>query len=50
MINVGAYVKNSSPKIDRAIAKYGGIQQFLNQEFDLFQRELKLLKNLMVLK
>ena len=35
MINVGAYVKNSSPKIDRAIAKYGGIQQFLRQKFDL---------------
>ena len=24
-----------SPKIDRAIAKYGGIQQFLRQKFDL---------------
>ena len=35
MINVGAYVKNSSPKIDRAISKYGGIQQFLRQKFDL---------------
>ncbi len=35
MINVGAYVKNSSPKIDRAIDKFAGIQKFLLQKFDI---------------
>jgi flagellum-specific ATP synthase len=34
MINVGAYVKNSNPKIDRAIEKFSGIQAFLRQRFD----------------
>jgi len=34
MINVGAYVKNSNPKIDRAIDKNSGIQNFLRQKFD----------------
>ena len=40
MINVGAYVKNSNPKIDLAIDKFTGIQDFLRQKFDvLSQRE-----------
>jgi flagellum-specific ATP synthase len=40
MINVGAYVKNSNPKIDLAINKFTGIQDFLRQKFDvLSQRE-----------
>jgi len=34
MINVGAYVKNSNPKIDRAIEKFPDIQAFLRQRFD----------------
>jgi flagellum-specific ATP synthase len=34
MINVGAYVKNSNPKIDRAIDKFPDIQTFLRQRFD----------------
>jgi len=34
MINVGAYVKNSNPKIDRAIEKFSDIQTFLRQRFD----------------
>lgn len=34
MINVGAYVKNSNPKIDLAIDKFTGIQDFLRQGFD----------------
>ena len=32
MINVGAYVKNSNPKIDLAIDKFTGIQDFLTTE------------------
>ena len=40
MINVGAYVKNSNPKIDLAIDKFTGIQDFLRQRFDaLAKRE-----------
>jgi flagellum-specific ATP synthase len=35
MINVGAYVKNSNPKIDLAIDKFTGIQDFLRQKFDV---------------
>ena len=35
MINVGAYVKNSNPKIDLAIDKFTGIQDFLRQRFDV---------------
>ena len=34
MINVGAYVKNSNSKIDRAIKKFPDIQAFLRQRFD----------------
>ena len=34
MINVGAYVKNSNAKIDRAIKKFPDIQAFLRQRFD----------------
>ena len=34
MINVGAYVKNSNPKIDLAIDKYEKITSFLKQRFD----------------
>ena len=34
MINVGAYVKNSNPKIDLAIEKYQLIKDFLRQKYD----------------
>ena len=34
MINVGAYVKNSNPRIDRAIEKFSEIQSFLRQKYD----------------
>ena len=34
MINVGAYVKNSNPRIDRAIEKFSEIQSFLRQRYD----------------
>ena len=35
MINVGAYVKNSNPKIDRAIEKFSMLESFLCQRFDM---------------
>ena len=34
LINVGAYVKNSNPKIDRAIEKYDLVENFLKQKYD----------------
>jgi flagellum-specific ATP synthase len=34
LINVGAYVKNSNPKIDRAIAKFDLMEAFLRQRYD----------------
>ena len=34
LINVGAYVKNSNPKIDRAIEKFDHIENFLRQKYD----------------
>ena len=34
LINVGAYVKNSNPKIDEAINKFGPISSFLKQPYD----------------
>jgi len=34
LINIGAYVKGSSPKIDRAIAHIDRINQFLKQEIE----------------
>jgi flagellum-specific ATP synthase len=34
LINVGAYVKNSNPKIDEAIAKFTSISSFLKQSYD----------------
>ncbi|MEC7400724.1 MAG: EscN/YscN/HrcN family type III secretion system ATPase, partial [Verrucomicrobiota bacterium] len=34
LINVGAYVKNSNPKIDRAIEKFAHIENFLRQKYD----------------
>jgi len=40
MINVGAYVKGSSQKIDLAIEKNDSIQNFLRQRYDsLFERQ-----------
>jgi len=40
MINVGAYVKGSSKKIDLAIEKNDSIQNFLRQRYDsLFERQ-----------
>ena len=38
MINVGAYVKNSNPKIDLAIDKFTEIQDFLRQRFDALSK------------
>ena len=38
MINVGAYVRNSNPKIDLAIDKFTGIQDFLRQKFDVLAK------------
>ena len=34
LINVGAYVKNSNPKIDRSIEKFEPIEKFLKQRYD----------------
>ncbi|MBT3635916.1 MAG: FliI/YscN family ATPase [Opitutae bacterium] len=34
LINVGAYVKNSNPKIDRAIEKFDLLEAFLRQRYD----------------
>jgi len=34
LINVGAYVKNSNPKIDRAIEKFQSVESFLKQRYD----------------
>ena len=34
LINVGAYVKNSNAKIDRAIEKFDDIENFLRQKYD----------------
>ena len=34
LINVGAYVKNSNPKIDRAIEKFDLLENFLRQKYD----------------
>lgn len=34
LINVGAYVRKSNPKIDRAIDKHGLIESFLKQRYD----------------
>jgi flagellum-specific ATP synthase len=40
LINVGAYVKNSNPKIDEAINKFGPISSFLKQPYDqLYPRD-----------
>ena len=35
LINVGAYVKNSNPKIDRAIEKFEPLENFLKQRYDI---------------
>jgi flagellum-specific ATP synthase len=37
LINVGAYVKNSNPRIDLAIEKYPGVENFLKQRYDDLQ-------------
>jgi flagellar biosynthesis/type III secretory pathway ATPase len=34
LINVGAYIKKSNPKIDRAIEKFDRVQTFLKQRYD----------------
>ena len=40
MINVGAYVKNSNPKIDRSIEKFPLFENFLKQNYEqLLPRE-----------
>ncbi|ADD69073.1 flagellar protein export ATPase FliI [Denitrovibrio acetiphilus DSM 12809] len=46
LINIGAYVKGSNPKIDESIAKIGQIEQFLRQGIDdsiNFEESTKLL-------
>jgi flagellum-specific ATP synthase len=35
LINVGAYVKKSNPKIDRAIDKIERVEAFLKQRYDI---------------
>ena len=32
MINIGAYVKGSNPRVDQAIGKIGAIKDFLKQD------------------
>ena len=40
LINVGAYVPNTNPRIDQAIEKQPGIEGFLRQRYDsLFTRD-----------
>jgi flagellar biosynthesis/type III secretory pathway ATPase len=34
LINIGAYVKGSNPKIDEAIKKYPGLESFLIQDLN----------------
>jgi flagellum-specific ATP synthase len=34
MINIGAYVKGSNPKIDQAIRKNDAVNAFLRQRYD----------------
>lgn len=49
LINIGAYVKGSNPKIDAAIAKYDGIINFLRQqpgEFSSYEETLNGLASL----
>ena len=43
LINVGAYVKNSNPKIDRAIEKIDSVEAFLKQRYDVLSTRKKLL-------
>ena len=50
LINVGAYVKNSNPKIDEAISKHDAIASFLRQPYDqLLERKesFRLLQSLL---
>ncbi len=50
LINVGAYVKGSNPKVDRAIQLNGPINNFLRQKVDehfIYEDTLVLLKNVM---
>lgn len=47
LINIGAYVKGSNPKIDESIAKINKINQFLRQGIDdsiMFEESTKLLE------
>ncbi|HBR33618.1 MAG TPA: flagellum-specific ATP synthase FliI, partial [Firmicutes bacterium] len=49
LINIGAYVQGSNPRVDLAIKMYPGIQRFLRQAVqDSFSLEqtVELLKNL----
>ena len=50
LINVGAYVKNSNPKIDQAIDKYEPLTSFLRQSYDQLHsrtQSFELLKSLL---
>jgi flagellum-specific ATP synthase len=50
LINVGAYVKNTNPEIDKAIEKHSLLKEFLKQDFDkLYDREksVKMLQDLL---
>jgi FliI/YscN family ATPase len=47
LINIGAYVKGSNPKIDEAIAKWDNITSFLrqgHQEYTRFEQSIEILK------
>ena len=50
LINVGAYVNNTNPEIDKAIEKHSLLKEFLKQDFDkLYDREksVKMLQDLL---
>ena len=46
LINVGAYVKNSNPKIDRAIEKIDSVEAFLKQRYDVLSTRKEAFTNL----
>ena len=46
LINVGAYVKKSNPKIDRAIEKFDHIEGFLKQRYDTLSTRADAFKEL----
>ena len=49
LINVGAYVKKSNPKIDLAIDKFNSLESFLKQSYDQVSSRENLLNCLQIL-